>query len=162
LFQPHEDTPVTLIFGLVAVLGLLLGLGFVFSRMKTETAAQSTRITLGVIGVLAGLFLTLRGAGVLGVPIAGAAIGMLGIAMRGGRSKAGGQERTGSRAPSHRGMDAGEAREILGVGKDAREDEIRSAHRTLMKRVHPDAGGSDGLASRVTLARDVLLDALKK
>ena len=33
-------------------------------------------------------------------------------------------------------------------------DDIRAAHRRLIARVHPDAGGSAGLATRVNAARD--------
>src|SRR5688572_18483586 len=35
-----------------------------------------------------------------------------------------------------------EARALLGVGPDASLDDIRNAHRRLIARVHPDAGGS--------------------
>ena len=62
-----------------------------------------------------------------------------------------------SSAPASTGMSEAEARAILGVGPDADEETIRKAHRTMMKRVHPDQGGSDALAAKVQEARDVLL-----
>ncbi|GGE84493.1 hypothetical protein GCM10011404_16530 [Sphingomonas prati] len=43
----------------------------------------------------------------------------------------------------------------LPIGADA--DRIRAAHRRLIARVHPDAGGTADLARRVNLARDTLL-----
>jgi hypothetical protein len=54
-------------------------------------------------------------------------------------------------------MSRGEACAVLGVKPDASEEEIKSAHRRLMRKVHPDQGGSDELASRVNRARAVLL-----
>jgi len=54
-----------------------------------------------------------------------------------------------------------EARDLLGVSSRANEDEIRAAHRRLIGRVHPDAGGSAALAGRVNAARDVLVSELR-
>lgn len=54
-------------------------------------------------------------------------------------------------------MSRDEACAVLGVKPDASEDEIKTAHRRLMRKVHPDQGGSDELASRVNRARAVLL-----
>jgi DnaJ family protein C protein 19 len=59
-------------------------------------------------------------------------------------------------------MRASEARKLLGVGEGAGADDIRAAHRRLIAKVHPDAGGSQGLATRVNAARDALLNELEQ
>lgn len=61
------------------------------------------------------------------------------------------------RAPGTGAMTQQEAYEILGLQPGASEEAVREAHRTLMKRIHPDAGGTSGLAARVNQAKDVLV-----
>lgn len=56
-------------------------------------------------------------------------------------------------------MTRAEALAVLGLPEGATEEEIRRAHRRLMRAAHPDQGGSDWLAARLNEARDRLLGA---
>ncbi|HEV2572598.1 MAG TPA: DnaJ domain-containing protein [Beijerinckiaceae bacterium] len=66
-----------------------------------------------------------------------------------------GNRSTGGVRPA--AMTEDEAYEVLGLQKGASAEDISRAHRNLMKKLHPDQGGTTSLAARVNEAKDVLV-----
>jgi len=54
-------------------------------------------------------------------------------------------------------MGSKEALEVLGLKENCSKDDVKSAHKKLIKNIHPDHGGSDWLAARINRAKDILL-----
>ena len=75
----------------------------------------------------------------------------------GWREHAQGGAATGQRSARSGKMTEEEAYQILGVPAGASAEEIGRAHRTLMKKLHPDQGGSTYLAAQINEAKEVLL-----
>lgn len=66
------------------------------------------------------------------------------------------------RKPPPPAISVADARALLGVDENASLAEIRDAHRRLISKVHPDAGGSADLANRVNVARDTLVAEMNR
>lgn len=58
---------------------------------------------------------------------------------------------------SERSMTRSEALEILGLQEGASKEEILKSHQELIKKNHPDLGGSDWITKKINKARDILL-----
>ena len=54
-------------------------------------------------------------------------------------------------------MERTEALEILGLDRKATRDEIIERYNKLIKKNHPDLGGSEWITKRINKARDILL-----
>jgi hypothetical protein len=108
------------------------------------------RITSGALSVgvfAAAAFMAARGGWVKGLLLAVIGL-MLALSSRWPRGAA-------PVAPAT--MSPEQARAMLGVGPTASAAEIRAAYTRLMRRAHPDQGGTTGLATQLNLARDRLL-----
>jgi len=65
-----------------------------------------------------------------------------------------GQQRTNSGSVN---LSRDEALQILGLPADASKEDIVDAHHRLIRKLHPDRGGSAYLAARINLAKEKLL-----
>ncbi len=60
-----------------------------------------------------------------------------------------------------RAMTVEDAYKVLGLSPGASREDVHTAYRSQMMRVHPDYGGSTYLAAQVNEAKEILLRALK-
>lgn len=67
-----------------------------------------------------------------------------------------GTDGTGS-AKAGSGLTREEALAVLGLAPGADDEAVRTAHRRLMQKLHPDRGGSDYLAAQINAAKRLLL-----
>lgn len=135
-----------------AVLGLLVWTG----RGGMKPPRREWRLlaaAFGVAAVVSGAFSLLRGAWPAGLLLVAAGLALSSLARAPGPAA-----RPEGVAPDPEpGMSLSEARSVLGVGPQAGREEVLEAHARLIRRTHPDAGGTDGLAAHLNAARDRLL-----
>ncbi|MEH6647514.1 J domain-containing protein [Sulfitobacter sp.] len=66
-----------------------------------------------------------------------------------------------AQSPLSRELSQDQAYEVLGLDPGCTDEDIRKAYHRLIKRVHPDSGGSAVLMAQVTEAKDRLLGSRK-
>lgn len=59
--------------------------------------------------------------------------------------------------PPRSELSLAEARAILGVTPESTLEEVKAAYARLIRMAHPDAGGTEGLATQLNAARDRLI-----
>ena len=118
-------------------------------RLSPDKQKAFTSKAAGYGLCLLGGFFALKGLLVVAVPLLGLGAGLIG--WQGFRL----QKPTAPQPSSS--MDRAEALAVLGVGAHASSEDIRAAHKNLLRNLHPDAGGSTYLAAKINAARDLLL-----
>jgi len=158
----------SLLIGGVALL-IILWFMHKFVRANPRGMAWLLQRAGGIALLVAATFLTVRGEWVAALPLALMAFGLLGWmpqlslgnsdrggAGRGEDAQHGANARQRA-APGTGKMTEEEAYKILGLQPGASAQDIGQAYRSLMKKLHPDQGGTTYLAARINEAKDVLL-----
>tara|TARA_B100001540_G_scaffold313508_1_gene336567 strand:- start:4798 stop:5262 length:465 start_codon:yes stop_codon:yes gene_type:complete len=151
-----------LLFGIVGVFLFLLLLNWLAKTDATSLARYVRVISSGLLSLTA-VILLVRGqlylAGLLAMAVYWLWTGRGRLSFGRGKTE---QTSAQSRAASGQNMTVQEACDILGVNENATVTEIKDAHRKLLKKMHPDQGGSDYLAAKINLAKETLLAAKEK
>jgi DnaJ-domain-containing protein 1 len=141
--------------------GLLVGaviitLVVTLSLQASQSDAEKRRIEhvlMGALLVAGTLYLSTRG-----LMWAAAAIILLYVAARiGKRARPEPGPRSSPSDQARSPMSREEAYQVLGLEPGASPERIRDEYRRLMKKMHPDQGGTNYLAARINEAKDVLL-----
>ena len=116
--------------------------------------------TLGLAALAAGLFVAVRGDWPVGLGLA--IVGIL--ALMGARRSTGfrftfrtGPSGPGASPTAGAAMSRQDAADMLGIAVDADAATVQAAYLKQIRRAHPDAGGTPGLAAQLNRARDVLM-----
>jgi DnaJ family protein C protein 19 len=146
---------ITLLLGVLVLLLFLAGL-HAFANASVTTIKSLFAWVAALAGLSLALLLILSGRGGVAVFALSLAFPLVRDWWRGRRPRSG----PAPSEPRATGpMSVDEAWQVLGLRPGASEEEIRAAHRRLMRAAHPDTGGSDWMAARVNQARDILLGA---
>ncbi len=147
-------------FVLAAV--IVLGGWWLLRKFANSQPAQVRGLARQIMGwaIIAGAgFLMLRGASNIAIPLFVLGAGLVGESslFPKGVSWPGRQPPS---APPRTNMNSAEAYAVLGLKPGATADDVRAAHKRLMKDFHPDKGGSDYLAVKINQAKDLLIQEL--
>lgn len=173
----HDVTVAVVIVVLLAGLLLLSSMRPAGARRRTASRSVPGLSTLWVVGIIVAVLALVR----FGLPWLAVVAGALAAGARtaipllqswallrrltesqagAGSASAGAARGAGSAGDPPRGrperMSRQEALQILGLDATATRDDVQREYRRLMKRLHPDLGGSSYLAAKLNEARDVL------
>ena len=151
----------------VLALAIIFGGWWIMRTFANTQPAKMRGVLRKVAGgaiMVAGVFLLIRGAFNVGVPLLVLGAGMMGetaLFPDGFKwpGSPGQPQEPGRQAPSA-AMSSDEAYAVLGLKRGSTAEDVRAAHRRLMKDFHPDVGGSDYLAAKINRAKDILIQEL--
>jgi hypothetical protein len=129
------------------ILAVLAFVGWMMLSGKRPSPRAGAAMATGLLGAV----VLLKGRPIIGGLMLGAA------ALIGGLIRSPAPRPLPGPAP-----DLANALDLLGLDASADEEAVRAAHRRLIARNHPDAGGSAGLARNINAARDVVLRHLAR
>jgi DnaJ-domain-containing protein 1 len=149
---------------LIALLIIGGGLWFFAKSAKLKPAEQRALLTKIAGGAMISLAAVLAFRGQLefafGLFAAGMGFYGKGKYLPNGFNLGGAKVEAEPEPPPPRGrtvMPRDEALSVLGLKAGASAEDIKAAHKRLLKDFHPDKGGSDYLAAKINAAKDVLL-----
>ncbi len=152
--------------GIVLAALIHYGLKF-FAQAEPTTVRRVIRFML--IAVVIGIIVLLMRAGLIHLA---AIISFVGVALplitralhakaawnSAQRSKQSESDQGNATQQTAQRMTKAEAQEVLGVDENASRTDIQEAYHRLIRKNHPDQGGSKFLASQINTARDILLN----
>jgi len=150
---------------LLLVIGLIIGAVFLYRLIKTKDGKEikSIAYTAATITICIALF-TLAVTGRLPAAIAIVAAAWPFMAYWWQRKNQvpnwKGKHR-GPNTPNNTEMDKKEALSLLGLSGKPTKEEIKKAHKQLIQKLHPDTGGSEGIAKKLNEARDFLIKSIE-
>jgi hypothetical protein len=137
--------------GLLALLLVGIAAWLIWTgRLQRMTTTDGMMLGLAIVGAI----MAARGGAIIGgIPLAISALYLL-RRLKVPRLAA---RRPSSPTPPVQDSGIRDALALLGLEADADEETIRAAHRRLIAKTHPDAGGTQALAEKINQARDILL-----
>lgn len=139
----------------MGLLGLLVGGWLVWLMLTGRIGRPDSKQIAALVLAVVGGAIAARGRIWIGGGMAAA--GLLWLSRRPATAK-----RPAPQQPPEQDSRAREALDLLGLPADADRAAVLDAHRRLIARNHPDAGGTEALARSINAARDYLLNALPK